>query len=808
MGRLTIGGAAALLGAVAVLALGAPGANAARIAVETDGDEFSAGSDVCTVREAVESARRNVAFGGCRKGSKKRRDTIVLIGDAVLTIDGDGPANSAGDLDVTGGGKLTIRGSATPSPDPPAIAQDGSDRVLEVTKQRGVRIQGVDMHGGGDVLVGGAVRAAQGAQVTLSDVHIHDNESASRGGGVACEGCRSLRFVGAFNLLDNSVDAAPGNAGQGGAVWSSAPTVLQGEVGVGGLPFSNALVAGNVADPGFLAQAAGGAIYVRNHLTVGDTLLSGNEVLANGSGGAIAVQGRSGRLTRLLVRDSTLDENTTAGAGGAINLNRDDLSTRLRLTLARSAVTENETSGFPGGNASGGGISVEGNASVIDSIVAGNSISGGANVYGGGIHMTNHPLVGPAPTTTVALRVIRSSVTENTIIGGTSTRNGAGIYAAGTDLEAVNATISANEASGANGYGGGLMLQESINDEGSGRIHFSTIADNDAGLATGGDGIRTDLDPGVRIRASIIEQATNGCQVLGAAIVSFGFNVEPGNDPDCGIDAATDTHSSPILPALTENGSPAVGFGDPPPFGSAVIPRTNAFTNNSSAALDIVPPGQCRVSGEKLATDARGAPRPAEDGCDAGAIERRPCLGFFVAGPASAIGTKGGDQINSSSLSIVFAQAGDDFISTYTGVDRICAGAGNDEIMPGSGAGENDVVSAAGGRDLLNYNNAQAGGITLDLAAGTATGPTIGTDTFTGVENAQASEDDDDLLGSNGANRLIGGGDPDTIRGRGGIDVIDARDGEADVEINCGAGKNSRERALIDPGLDPAPKSC
>ena len=91
---------------------------------------------------------------------------------------------------------------------------------------------------------------------------------------------------------------------------------------------------------------------------------------------------------------------------------------------------------------------------------------------------------------------------------------------------------------------------------------------------------------------------------------------------------------------------------------------------------------------------------------------------------------------------------------------------------------------------------------------GLATGPTIGNDTFSSIENAQGSEDDDEVLGDDKANRLIGGGNLDTIRGRGGIDVIDAKDNEADIEIDCGPGDNSKEKAKIDVGLDPDPISC
>jgi hypothetical protein len=45
---------------------------------------------------------------------------------------------------------------------------------------------------------------------------------------------------------------------------------------------------------------------------------------------------------------------------------------------------------------------------------------------------------------------------------------------------------------------------------------------------------------------------------------------------------------------------------------------------------------------------------------------------------------------------------------------------------------------------------------------------------------------------------------------RRGIVVIDAREGgggDPDIEIDCGPGDNSKEKAIVDPG-DPKPKSC
>lgn len=278
-------------------------------------------------------------------------------------------------------------------------------------------------------------------------------------------------------------------------------------------------------------------------------------------------------------------------------------------------------------------------------------------------------------------------------------------------------------------------------------------------------------------------------------------------DPECGLDAATDSHELDALITLGPNGSPNVGMPALPPFTPGTVPLTNAFTSDMSAALDIVPASKCKIGDKRVKTDARGAPRPAAAGCEAGAVEFTVCNQAFVSGPNSFVGRKSADSIQGSSAEddVVLAQGGDDFITTYGGQDAICAGSGDDLIMPQADA---DDLDGGPGQDLMSYNNAMPGGITVDMEAGTASGPTIGSDFFSLIEGVQGSEDDDTLLGSDGDDLLIGGGDPDVIDGRGGIDKIDAKDGEADVAIDCGPGKNSKEKAKIDQGLDPAPLSC
>lgn len=771
-----------MIGSLA-FALTAGTASGAVIEVETDGDEFGPGGLAgCALREAVEAARTNKAFGGCPKGGKK--DVIQLIGDAVLTIDGDTATNADGDLDYDKGGKLTIRGEEGPAIDPPEIHQDFSDRILEITKQKSVKIEGVAMEGGGDQEAGGAVRVAEGASATFAHAHIHDNIAEARGGAIACEGCASLRLTGAFQIEDNLVLGSAGT--EGGAIWSDRPTTLKGTAG-GPLFFAKSRILDNTADPTG-TNSIGGAIYASHNLTISDTYFLDNQAAENGLGGAIALEapGEERRLT--LVR-STLEQNV-ARTGGGIYARADGKV----LDLRRSAIADNSAigSGAGSGGAFGGGIYFfDGGGNIADSVISGNTATASASgdtTAGGGIMMRDD--TSPAAT----LKLIRSGVTGNSLAVGTVSQRGAGLVIQGR-LETINTTIAGNQAPAAGADGGGVRLEMSGTGSPSARFDFTTFRVN---LADNGNALATEAP--VTFRASILYDGADGCDADPGDVTSAGFNVEDDIDADCEIDAATDVHTAHFLSGLVDNGTFPAGAA-----GNEIEPLTSVFTNDASSALDIVPPQNCKVNAKELRTDARGLPRPAEDGCDAGATERSRCLGLFVVGTDAHIGTKADDALSGSGTDIALGLAGDDSIGVQGGNDVVCGGSGDDLIAPSNG---NDSIDGGPGTDFLSYNDVfSVIGMEIDLAAGDSFASNGDEDHFSKMEDAQGSEGEDELFGDGKANLLIGGGGPDDIRGRGGIDVINAKDGEADQVINCGPGDNSKEKAKVDPA-DPAPISC
>ena len=85
--------------------------------------------------------------------------------------------------------------------------------------------------------------------------------------------------------------------------------------------------------------------------------------------------------------------------------------------------------------------------------------------------------------------------------------------------------------------------------------------------------------------------------------------------------------------------------------------------------------------------------------------------------------------------------------------------------------GGNDTITG-NGNTRISYVSA-TGGVTVDLAAGTATGnASVGTDTFTGVTRVRGSNFSDTISGDTNNNVLDGQGGNDVLGGRSGSDTL------------------------------------
>ncbi len=323
---------------------------------------------------------------------------------------------------------------------------------------------------------------------------------------------------------------------------------------------------GSLRDAFALANTLDDDVEIIIPADVGDITLTTGELLYTGGVGA----------------DETL---TLTGGGNTITQTLDDarvINDTANTLFTMSGLTI--TGGDAGPAGAGGGIFVQGSATITDSTISGNEATGDAAA---GIRVSNGPLL----------------LVDSTISGNTALSAG-GAFVNGT-ATIVNSTITGNTATVGNG--GGLFV-------GSGqdaRLIYSTVVANTAGnlganVFLQGSG---DLAAFGTVIAQPLGVGTN-CSI-GGVTTSAGYNWD--DDGTCGFDQPTD-HSDagdPQLGALADNGGPT----------PTMLPA------ETSGLVGDIPAAACgdgdALAGFAVTTDQRGEPRPdvATGACDIGAVE-------------------------------------------------------------------------------------------------------------------------------------------------------------------------------------------
>lgn len=145
---------------------------------------------------------------------------------------------------------------------------------------------------------------------------------------------------------------------------------------------------------------------------------------------------------------------------------------------------------------------------------------------------------------------------------------------------------------------------------------------------------------------------------------------------------------------------------------------------------------------------------------------------------------------------------GDDFIQGNGGNDILYGDAGNDTLSGGAG---NDQVFGGDGQDTVDFSE-EFERVVVDLAAQTATGLQIGTDTLNSIEHARGGLGHDRLVarhaavvdpglpsgsnldGGRGDDVLVSNRGADTLIGGDGFDTADFSTATTGVNVNLGAG--------------------
>ncbi len=152
---------------------------------------------------------------------------------------------------------------------------------------------------------------------------------------------------------------------------------------------------------------------------------------------------------------------------------------------------------------------------------------------------------------------------------------------------------------------------------------------------------------------------------------------------------------------------------------------------------------------------------------------------------------------------VIAGNAGRDVLRGEAGDDVLMGGAGDDVMNGGAGA---DRLYGGAGRDLASWWGSAAG-VTVNLAAGTASGGDAAGDRLSGIEDMRGTRFADRLIGSSGANRLEGWEGNDTLTGGGGADLFvlqGPNDGLADRITDFSQAQGDRiDLSLLDGGSAP-----
>ena len=153
-------------------------------------------------------------------------------------------------------------------------------------------------------------------------------------------------------------------------------------------------------------------------------------------------------------------------------------------------------------------------------------------------------------------------------------------------------------------------------------------------------------------------------------------------------------------------------------------------------------------------------------------------------------GEQGADVLEGGAgADVLYGGRGDDSLYGDAGNDELYGGEGND-ILDG-GAGDDIIDGGTGGSDAVSYAEESAG-VTVNLATGTATDGSGGTDRLRNIDDVIGSDHDDVITGDDTDNDLYGGDGDDTITsGAGGFsgDVIVG--GKGDDTITLGADRQT-----------------
>ncbi len=313
----------------------APEATHGTITVTTGIDEFGTNLAACGLREAIESANTQADFGGCT-GASAANTIILPAGNYTLTRSGaSAGGNSIGDLNITSA--ITLNGVSAQS----SVIRAGgafTNRLLSINLGAVTVISGVKFTGANADIFGSGAGININSNTTLRFCEVSDNSvSDNFGGGIRVSQPGARVTIDSCIIKNNHADEG------GGGIAASGHVTL-----------SNSIVSGNTSD-----KEGGGALFQSSADGLIDrSTISGNTSLQRGGGVAII------DTARLRMMDATISSNTAPDSGG-LHVAGNGLS------MVGSSVLSNTAT-------SAAGMRVTGTlATLVNSTVSGNAAQAG-----------------------------------------------------------------------------------------------------------------------------------------------------------------------------------------------------------------------------------------------------------------------------------------------------------------------------------------------------------------------------------------------------------------------------------------------
>lgn len=346
------------LATAALLAVFSGTVCAANITVNSLLDNSNGSDALCTLREAVLAADLNIPIDTCVAGSASNADVIALSATLFPPPLRTGIINLTNSLNVIDT-SLSIQ---IPANAGLTMIGDGLHPVLTLDQNAGASFSlnntllrdGFNAQSGGGIAIQGGTRT-----VTLTGVHVIENDSLASGGGIGSTSTNPLTL----NLIDSAI--SNNSAGEDG---------------------------GGIAMPAF-AQI---------DLSLVDTDIRNNAALGSGGGIHMAIPSTVGVNATVTIRQGRISGNAAVINGGGILLSRgNNAGSRLTAEITDSSFVDNQATGA---SASGGGLVAQGlRFDALSSIVlrrntfvnntASNS-AGGLFISALGAVMTNNSIIG------------------------------------------------------------------------------------------------------------------------------------------------------------------------------------------------------------------------------------------------------------------------------------------------------------------------------------------------------------------------------------------------------------------------------